>query len=125
VNATSLTAHWHLSADRINLLATNRTFRANCFESNNNFTRYWEGVTSYRFSGVVAATSSRDALVGGTSYPTVWASHQWGLLSGNNEATAVITSHSGDHWACAGNAGPGGEGYTGRNGLSNMRLWVR
>ena len=62
---------------------------------------------------------------GWTSYPTTWASHHFGLVSGNNEAQTIITSHVGNEWACAGNAGPGGEGYTGRGGKSNMRIWLR
>lgn len=37
----------------------------------------------------------------------------------------MITAHSGDHWACGGMNAPGGEGFTGRGGKSNFRLWVK
>ena len=58
-------------------------------------------------------------------YATVWSTGHYGLVSGNSEASAIITAHNGNQWACGGNAGPGGEGYTGRGGKSNLRLWVR
>ena len=61
----------------------------------------------------------------GNSYATAWASHHYGLVSGNNETDTLITSHSGNEWACGGYTGPNGEGFTGRGGISNFRLWVK
>jgi len=88
--------------------------------------RFWYGTGTYSWEAVSGATNSSDTYGGGgTGYSTVWASHHYGLVSGNNEYVTVITSHSGNHWACGGLYGAGGEGYTGRGGDSNFRMWVR
>ena len=87
--------------------------------------RYWYDTGTYSWEATSSAGNSTDGYKGGTAYSTVWASHHYGLVSGNNEAVTVITSHSGDQWACGGNLGTGGEGYTGRGGKSNFRMWVR
>lgn len=130
-SSTSLSAHWHFSSADITAMATTGEYRANCFESNNNYVRYWYGVTRY-YWGAQASMAGRGQCntyqnydKSGTCYISNWAAHHYGLISGNNERDTLLTSHSGNHWACAGNAGPGGEGYTGRNGHSNLRLWVR
>ena len=125
-DAGSTSLHWHYGSDLVNALAASDEFRAECFESNNNYLRYWWGVSAYHWGSLTSATESwGDYGRTGISYPTVWATHHFGLVSGNNETVAVITAHTGNHWACAGNSGPGGEGYTGRNGVSNLRLWAR
>jgi len=120
----SKTSHWHMSSDFMNSLAQNGEYRVNCFDSSNNYERLWKGVTNYKWNSVTPASSS-SSVDGVTRYPTSWAGHHWGLTSGNNERDAVITSHSDNQWACAGNQGPNGEGYTGRGGRSNMRIWFR
>jgi hypothetical protein len=140
-SSNSLTSHWHMSSDFMNSLAENGEYRANCFQSTNNYERLWKGVRNYRWTQV-SSSSSSSSLDGVTAFPTSWAGHHWGLTSGNNERDAVITSHSDNQWACAGNAGPNGEGalsvvfyfasyfdcvlvspgYTGRGGHSNMRI---
>jgi hypothetical protein len=74
---------------------------------------------------IIIMPSSSWCHITSRRYPTVWASHHYGLLSGNTESTTVITAHSGNHWACGGSTAPGGEGYTGRGGKSSFRLWVR
>jgi len=117
-------SHWHMSSAFMNTIATNAEYRANCFDSTNNYARLWSGVKDYKWHQVSSAASS-TSLDGSRPYPTTWAAHHWGLTSGNNEHDALITSHSGNQWACAGNAGPNGEGYTGRGGRSNMRIWLR
>ena len=112
--------------------AGNLLFKAECFKSTNNFVRYWGGVSNYDWGKATNAAWSADSYdpesgAGtGKTYPTVWnpAGH-FGLISGNNEATVMVTAHSGGHWACNGNAGPNGEGYTGRNGKTNFRLWAK
>ncbi len=139
-----------MSSEFMNALAVNGEYRANCFDSSNNYERLWKGVRAYKWNQVVSSSST--SLDGVTSYGTSWASHHWGLLSGSNEKDALLTSHSGNEWACAGNQGPGGEGaalsllaciqsyvvdcspyhsfsfdlfhpgYTGRGGRSNMRI---
>ena len=38
--------HWHYSATTINALASQDEFRAVCFNSTNNYTRYWHGVSN-------------------------------------------------------------------------------
>lgn len=125
-NFTNLNAHWHYSATKVNALANSNEFRANCFDSNNNYTRYWYGASNYNWGGLTSASSSWSGYnQTGTSYSTSWAGHHYGLVSGNNETVVVITAHSGNQWACGGNSAPGGEGYTGRNGISNIRLWAR
>ncbi len=125
-NSTSLIAHWHFSKDKVNALAQNDEFRGFCFESNNNYHRYGWCVSNDDWTALTNATESWDSYdKSGTSYPTYWASHHYGLVSGNNETVAVITAHTGNEWACAGSFGPGGEGYTGRGGLSNQRLWAK
>ena len=125
-NSTSLTEHWHFSEAKINALSREDEFRALCFESNNNYHRYWWGVSNYHWSALTSASQSWDSYDrSGTQYATSWATHHYGLVSGNNETTTLITAHSGNHWACAGNSGPGGEGYTGRSGLANLRMWVK
>jgi hypothetical protein len=98
-----------MSSDFMNSLAQNGEYRVNCFDSTNNYERLWKGVRNYKWNQVSSATSS-TSLDGVNQYPTAWAGHHWGLTSGNNERDAVITSHSGDQWACAGNQGPRGEG---------------
>jgi len=120
----NLNSHWHMSSDFMNALAENGEYRVNCFSSTNDYERLWKGVRNYKWSQVTAASSS-TSLNGVSQFPTSWAGHHWGLTSGNNERDAVITSHSSNQWACAGNAGPNGEGYTGRGGRSNMRIWLR
>jgi len=123
-SSDSLTSHWHMSSDFMNSLAENGEYRVNCFESNNDYERLWKGVRNYKWSQVTSASSS-SSVDGVNQFPTGWAGHHWGLTSGNNERDAVITSHSDNQWACAGNQGPRGEGYTGRGGRSNMRIWLR
>jgi len=120
----SLSSHWHMSSDFMNSIAENGEYRANCFESTNDYERLWKGVRNYKWSQTTSASSS-TSLDGVNQFPTGWAGHHWGLTSGNNERDAVITSHSDNQWACAGNQGPKGEGYTGRGGRSNMRIWLR
>jgi hypothetical protein len=106
----SLSSHWHMPSNFMNYLASNGEYRANCFQSKNNYERLWTGVRAYTWTQVTSATSS-TSLDGATSYATAWnPSHMWGLTSGNNERDTVITSHSSNEWACAGNQGPGGEG---------------
>jgi hypothetical protein len=105
----NLNSHWHMSSDFMNALAENGEYRVNCFQSTNDYERLWKGVRNYKWSQVTAASSS-TSLNGVSQFPTSWAGHHWGLTSGNNERDAVITSHSSDQWACAGNAGPNGEG---------------
>jgi len=105
----SLSAHWHMPSNFMNSLASNGEYRVNCFQSNNNYERLWTGVRAYKWTQVTPATST-TSLDGATSYATAWAAHHWGLTSGSNERDAVITSHSSNEWACAGNQGPGGEG---------------
>jgi hypothetical protein len=107
--SASLSSHWHMSSDFMNSIAQNGEYRVNCFQSTNDYERLWKGVTNYKWSQTTSASSS-TSLNGVSQYPTSWASHHWGLTSGNNEKDAVITSHSGNEWACAGNAGPNGEG---------------
>ncbi len=125
-HASSLTEHWHLSSEWTNAVAGNDQFRANCFESNNNYLRYWWGVTTYRWGAVTSAGQSWDSYErDGTQYTTVSVPWHYGLVSGFTEVISVITSHSDDQWACGGNAAPGGEGYTGRGGRSNMRIWAK
>lgn len=123
----SLDNHWHQTASIINdlLLAGDSLARALCFDSNNNFHRYWYGTGTYSWEAVSDADSSTDGYYSGTSYDTVWASHHYGLVSGDDEYTTLITSHSGDEWACGGIYAAGGEGYTGRGGDSSFRFWVR
>merc|ERR1712010_349333 len=105
-------------------------FKVDCYGTNK-FTRYWGGVSNYRWDAVTKAKWSADGYNAksgkqyGKSYPTKWSGGHWGLVSGNNEATTMITAHSGGHWACYGNKGKNGEGYTGRNGKSNFRLWAK
>jgi len=123
-SSNSQTSHWHMSSDFMNSIAQNGEYRVNCFDSTNNYERLWKGVRNYKWNQVSSATSS-TSLDGVNQYPTAWAAHHWGLTSGNNERDAVITSHSDNQWACAGNQGPRGEGYTGRGGNSNMRIWLR
>ena len=53
-----LTEHWHMSKSEINALkgsSPSAIFRAECYDSTNNFNRYWGGVTAYT---QVAATSA-------------------------------------------------------------------
>ena len=119
-----MNAHWHMPSALMNRLARGQQYRANCFDSNNNYERLWNGVSAYSWGSLTPAASS-TSLDGGTGYATYWASHHFGLVSGDSEAIAIITAHTGNQWACAGNAGPGGEGYTGRGGVSNLRLWLR
>ncbi|MBN93700.1 MAG: hypothetical protein CL928_06430, partial [Deltaproteobacteria bacterium] len=126
VSSTDLNAHWHLSSDRMNALATSGEYRALCFDSNNNYSRYWWGVTDYNWGALTTASESWDTYDRtGASYATAWSSGHYGLVSGSTEAVVVITAHNGNHWACAGSAGPGGEGFTGRGGVSNMRIWAK
>jgi hypothetical protein len=107
-------------------LAERDQFRINCFDSNNNFIRYWWGVTAYRWGALSSATESWDNYTrNGTQYATSWSGGHYGLVSGNNEVVTVITAHSGNQWACGGMRAQGGEGYTGRNGRSNMRIWAK
>jgi hypothetical protein len=105
----SLSSHWHMSSDFMNSIAENGEYRANCFESTNDYERLWKGVRNYKWSQTTSASSS-TSLDGVNQFPTGWAGHHWGLTSGNNERDAVITSHSDNQWACAGNQGPKGEG---------------
>ena len=128
-----MNGHWHLSNAQIRSISSGPTstahFRMNCFNSNNNFTRYWFGGPKDMFSWTnqpQRVESSNDLYnMTGASYPTAWASHHYGLVSGNTEANVMMPSHSGNHWACGGRDGPGGEGYTGRGGRSSFRLWAR
>merc|ERR1712032_1114321 len=139
-NFGDLNAYWHLSRaqiigishDKEEICHNDQVFRdKNHDKKYNKFTRYWGGVSNYRWDAVTKAKWSADgynAKTGkqyGKSYATKWAGHHWGLVSGNNEATAMITAHSGGHWACYGNKGKNGEGYTGRGGKSDFRLWVK
>jgi hypothetical protein len=125
-SSTELSAHWHLDSDIMNSLAASEEYRAACFDSNNNYTRYWWGVSDYNWSSLTSASESWDAYDrSGTSYATYWAAHHYGLVSGSNETNTLITAHTGHHWACGGNTGPGGEGYTGRGGNSSFRLWAK
>ncbi len=125
-SSTNLNAHWHLASSVMNTLAAAGEYRALCFSSNNNYSRYWWGVTDYNWTSVSSASESWDTYEqDGTSYPTAWSSGHHGLVSGNNETTTVITAHGGNQWACGGASAPGGEGYTGRGGMSNFRLWVK
>jgi len=105
----SQSSHWHMPSDYMNALAANGEYRVNCFESNNNYERLWKGVRAYKWGQLTSASSS-TSLDGVTSYATAWAAHHFGLVSGNNEAITVITSHVSNEWACAGNQGAGGEG---------------
>jgi hypothetical protein len=105
----ALSTHWHMPSAFMNSLASNGEYRVNCFESTNNYERLWKGVRAYKWTQVTSA-SSTTSLDGATNYATAWAGHHWGLTSGNNERDAVITSHSSNEWACAGNQGPNGEG---------------
>ena len=105
----SQSSHWHMPSDYMNALAANGEYRVNCFESNNNYERLWKGVRAYKWGQLTSASSS-TSLDGATSYATAWAAHHFGLVSGNNEAITVITSHVSNEWACAGNQGAGGEG---------------
>ncbi|HAN31544.1 MAG TPA: hypothetical protein DCQ06_08090, partial [Myxococcales bacterium] len=102
-------------------------YRVNCFESTNNYTRYWWGVKDHKWSKATAATETwADWNKTTTSYATSWSpSGHYGLVSGNNETVTVITAHDGGHWACGGATGANGEGFTGRGGKSNMRIWAR
>jgi cysteine-rich repeat protein len=125
-SSTSLTDHWHFSMDKVNALAELDQFRMSCFESSNNFVRYWWGMPTYDWTVAHAAAESWDTYQkNGTSYPTSWAPWHYGLMSGNTETNAMISSHSGNHWACGGATAPGGEGYTGRGGVSSFRLWAK
>lgn len=138
-SSTNKDAHWHFSSADITAMAGREEYRATCFASNNNYQRYWWGVSSYKWGSQVRGTAhdgrySRRRLLtlsvdhaqapmrnrgacnsfaaydqSGSCYVTNWAGHHWGLTSGNNERDTLLTSHSGNHWACAGNAGPGGE----------------
>ncbi|MAO82618.1 MAG: hypothetical protein CMH50_01850, partial [Myxococcales bacterium] len=123
----SLTEHWHLGADLINLLAVNGEYRVNCFESANNYTRYWHGVDRFRWSTLTRLDYSWAGYgQTGERFVADQSGGQWyGLASGGGETSVVILSHAGGHWACGGMNGPGGEGYTGRGGQSSYRLWVR
>ena len=125
-----LTGHWHMSMAEINALKGSKStaiFRAECYDSNNNFIRYWGGVTSYTQTAATSATWSNTQVdQSGTSYPTAWVINgHYGLTSGKTESTALITAHTGNQWACKGSQGSGGEGYTGRSGKSNFRLWTK
>lgn len=125
-NMGELNAHWHYSADTVNALAIDNEFRVACFESSNNFIRYWWGVSDYNWGTLTSADETWDSYDrSGTRHDTDWAPHHYGLVSGSNETWAIITSHSSNQWACGGASGPGGEGYTGRGGISNFRMWVR
>ena len=126
-SALSLTDHWHFSKVRVDGLASEKRFRVNCFDSNNNYTRYWWGVNSYNWSQASAATETwADVDKKTQSYATFWQpSGHWGVVSGDNETDTLITAHAGGHWAFGGMTAPGGEGYTGRGGKSNMRIWAR
>ena len=125
-SATDLNAHWHLSSDLMNTLATSEEYRAACFDSSNNYTRYWWGVNDYHWGSLTSATESWDSYDrSGSSHATYWASHHYGLVSGANETDTLITAHSGHQWACGGYSAPGGEGYTGRGGTSSFRLWAK
>ncbi len=124
--STSLDEHWHFSRDRVNTLSQQDQFRMMCFESNNNYVRYWWGASDHDWTVAHSAAESWDSYdKQGTSFPTAWAPWHYGLVSGNTETNVVITAHSGNHWACGGLSAPGGEGYTGRGGRSNFRLWVK
>ena len=125
VSSSSADQHWHMPSSIINTLATQDKFHAACFDSSNDYSRQWSGVTDYRWATVTSATSSSEWPSSTGSFPTSWAGHHYGLVSGSNEVTALITSHSGNQWACGGNAAPGGEGYTGRGGVSSFRLWAK
>ena len=88
------TQHWHMSADDINALKQSGSllFRAECYDSNNNFNRYWGGVTNFRWSAVSGASWSNQYVdKSGSNYATGWASHHYGLTSGNNEGVVMIT----------------------------------
>ena len=125
-SSTDLNAHWHLGSDLMNTLATSQEYRAVCFDSNNNYTRYWWGVSDYNWNDLTTASETWDTYdKSGTSYATYWAAHHYGLVSGANETETLITAHIGHHWACGGLSAPGGEGYTGRGGVSNFRLWAK
>jgi hypothetical protein len=125
-----LNRHWHMGSTEINdLSGTSKSYyRADCHSGTNNFVRYWGGVDNYhwdRTNNNNGQWSNSKLDQTGTSYATSWAGHHYGLVSGNNEATTLITAHSGNHWACMGSQGANGEGYTGRGGNSNIRLWER
>ena len=74
---------------------TPMSFGANCFDSNNNYTRYWYGASKLQLGW--PNVSIFPVGVGynqtGTSYSTSWAGHHYGLVSGNNETVVVITAH--------------------------------
>ena len=119
-----------MSMAEINALKGSKStaiFRAECYDSNNNFVRYWGGVTSYTQTAATSATWSNTQVdQSGTSYPTAWVINgHYGLTSGKTESTTLITAHTGNQWACKGSQGSGGEGYTGRSGKSNFRLWTK
>ncbi len=126
-DATNLNAHWHLASDLMNSLAVAGEYRANCFNSNNNYNRYWFGVSDYNWASLTSAAESWDSYQrDGSSYPTSWSGGHFGLVSGANETDTVITAHNGHQWACGGATAPGGEGYTGRpGGVSSFRLWAK
>ena len=67
-------------------------------DSNNNFIRYWGGVTSYTQTAATSATWSNTQVdQSGTSYPTAWVINgHYGLTSGKTESTALITAHTGN-----------------------------
>jgi cysteine-rich repeat protein len=125
--SNSQSLHWHLSSAWIDSLVDRQEFRANCFESSNNFIRYWWGVTAYRWGSLTSASETWDNYTrdGGGRYATSWSGGHYGLVSGSNETFTLITAHGGNHWACGGSSAAGGEGFTGRNGVSNMRIWAK
>ncbi len=96
----------------MNLLTQNGEYRADCFDSNNNFERLWKGVSTYKWGQKLSSTVvSSTNLDGSVSYEVLQNNFNWfGLSSGVSEQDVVLTSHSGDHWACGGLSAPGGEG---------------
>ena len=129
-NYGTLDKHWHMGSTEINDLSGSSTssYRVECHSGTNNFVRYWGGVDNYywdRTNNNNGQWSNSKFDKSGTNYPTSWGGGHYGLVSGNSESTTMITSHSNNHWACLGNAGANGEGYTGRGGISNFRLWER
>ena len=124
-----LNSHWHFSQATISALSQSQEFKATCFNSRNNYIRYWWSVSMYRFTALSDQTtgciSYDNYAKTGTCYEVRWAGGHYGLVSGNNEIVTLITSHSGNEWACGGSQGPNGEGFTGRGGISNIRLWTR
>jgi cysteine-rich repeat protein len=125
--SNSLTSHWHMSANQVNAVSEQGLYRISCFESNNNFERFWFGVRNFRWSSLVVVDASYDNYQrAGRRYNASRAGGAWfGLVSGMAEDNVVLTGHDGNHWACGGADALGGEGYTGRGGVSNFRLWVK